>query len=92
MDSYDLIKRYDDKILTICYDEIIPGAFKSDIFRLAILDMYGGIYLDAGVYPDPRKYLPLLKNQKLVVTKDRPEVLQVSKYGMDFMASEKNSV
>lgn len=30
------------------YNQVVPGAFKADIFRLLILYQYGGLYSDAG--------------------------------------------
>ncbi len=47
----DFIKdNYDEKILE-AYDKIIPGAYKSDLWRCCILYKYGGIYLDIKYKP-----------------------------------------
>ena len=32
-----------------CYQELIPGAYKSDLARLCLIYVYGGIYLDIGM-------------------------------------------
>lgn len=32
-----------------CFDKLIPGAFKADLFRLCILYIYGGTYMDIGL-------------------------------------------
>lgn len=32
------------------YDSIIPGAFKSDIFRMCFLYIFGGIYIDSSMF------------------------------------------
>lgn len=42
-----LIDNY-DPIVIECYDLIVPGAYKADIFRAFYLQKKGGIYLDCG--------------------------------------------
>jgi hypothetical protein len=34
-----------------CYDKLIPGAYKADLFRAAYLYQNGGIYIDTGMLP-----------------------------------------
>lgn len=31
------------------YDDLIPGAFKADLFRYCVLFIYGGVYADIDV-------------------------------------------
>lgn len=70
-ESYKEIEEYNDNILKICYEEILPGAFKCDILRLVLLEKYGGIYIDLGLYPDPEYLLPIINNNDLVLCEDR---------------------
>jgi len=53
------------------FDTVIPGAFKADIWRYAVLWREGGVYLDA----DFEEYIPLsdilLPEDQLVSVKDR---------------------
>jgi mannosyltransferase OCH1-like enzyme len=47
----DFIKdNHDEKILE-AYDKIIPGAYKTDLWRCCVLYKYGGIYLDIKYKP-----------------------------------------
>ena len=60
-------------MLLTCYDEMLPGAYRADIFRLVILYMHGGIYLDAGVSLQSYERLTqLIENYNLVLCKERP--------------------
>jgi len=40
------IEDQNDDELLLAYNTIIPEAFKADIFRYVILDVYGGVYMD----------------------------------------------
>lgn len=42
------------------YDTLIPGSFKSDLFRMAVLLVEGGIYADNDLLPDSRGMNELL--------------------------------
>ena len=90
--SYQLIKEYDDELLKICYEELLPGAFKCDIFRLVVLEQFGGIYIDIGLYPNPTFFLPLLNDNELVLCEDRPLHFSGYKIYNAIMASVKNHV
>lgn len=46
-------ENFEEKILN-AYDKLIPGAFKSDIWRLCALYLYGGIYSDVHIIPDEK--------------------------------------
>ena len=41
----------DGERLIKAYDKLIPGAYKADLFRYAILYKQGGIYIDTGMTP-----------------------------------------
>ena len=90
--SYQVVKDYGDPILTICYEEILPGAFKSDILRLVLLEKFGGIYIDSGLNPIRDRFLPLLRGKKLVLTEDRPLAFTGYKIWNGFMCSVKNHI
>ena len=40
------IKEFFPKIVLKAYNKLIPGAYKADLWRLCVLYIYGGIYLD----------------------------------------------
>jgi len=70
-ESYELVKNYNDNLLLNCYEEILPAAFKADIFRLVVLIKFGGIYIDTGIFPNPKYFKPLLKDKELLLCEDR---------------------
>jgi len=41
-----IYKRFFPKEVLIAYDSLIPGAYKADLWRLCMLYIHGGIYLD----------------------------------------------
>lgn len=48
-DATELVYKFSQdsrKVIATCYDKVKPGAYKSDIFRLCALYIFGGIYLD----------------------------------------------
>lgn len=45
-DRLQFIEDQNDDELLLAYNTIIPEAFKADIFRYTILDVYGGVYMD----------------------------------------------
>ena len=50
----NLIESHFDKRILSAYDKLIPGAFKSDIWRLCALYMYGGVYADVHIIPEEK--------------------------------------
>jgi mannosyltransferase OCH1-like enzyme len=49
------------------YDSLIPGAYKADLWRLCILFIYGGIYLDIKYQPlNGFKFINLTEKEHLV--------------------------
>ena len=91
-ESYKVIEEYGDNILEICYEEILPGAYKCDILRLVLLEKYGGIYIDLGLYPDPEYLLPIIDNNDLVLCQDRAQHGEGYKIYNAIMASVKNHI
>jgi len=49
-ECYEFIKDNFDPEVAEAYDELIPGAYKSDLWRYCILYKRGGIYLDVKYY------------------------------------------
>ena len=45
-DRLQLIIDQNDDELLYAYNTIVPEAFKTDIFRYVVLDVYGGVYMD----------------------------------------------
>lgn len=72
-EARNIVEQFGDKLLLTCYDEMLPGAYRADIFRLVILYIHGGIYLDAGVtLQSHERLLQLIENYSLVLCKERP--------------------
>ena len=46
-DVIRFMKDYSEDVFK-CYKKLIPGAFKADLFRICILEKYGGCYSDIG--------------------------------------------
>jgi mannosyltransferase OCH1-like enzyme len=42
----EFIKTYFDEEVVRAYDKLIPGSYKSDLWRFCVLSIHGGIYLD----------------------------------------------
>jgi mannosyltransferase OCH1-like enzyme len=62
-DCYEFIKNNFDKDVLDAYDNLIPGAFKADLWRYCVLYKNGGVYLDI-------KYQPV-NNFKLIDLTDK---------------------
>ena len=91
-ESYELVKSFGDSLLTICYNEIIPAAYKCDIFRLVFLYMYGGIYLDAGMSIfNVNKVNTLIESNEMILCKDREGVFGDNDIYNTFMVSVKEN-
>ena len=45
-DCRKFIKQYFDKDVVDAFDSLIPGAYKADLWRLCVLYIHGGIYMD----------------------------------------------
>lgn len=61
------IMEYFDEEIVYTFDKLKPGAFKSDLWRLCILYIYGGIYLDIKFYCDTGFKLLYLTNKQYYV-------------------------
>ena len=65
--SRNFIMEYFDNEIVYTFDKLKPGAFKSDLWRLCILYIYGGIYLDIKFYCDTGFKLLYLTNKPYYV-------------------------
>ncbi len=55
----DFIQRHFDQSVLYAYDNLIPGAYKVDLWQFCILSKFGGLYLDM-------KCMPLVKINQIV--------------------------
>jgi phosphoglycolate phosphatase-like HAD superfamily hydrolase len=46
IDCRKFIEEYFDSKVLFAYDNLVPGAYKADLWRYCVLYVYGGIYLD----------------------------------------------
>ena len=83
----EFIKNNFDRDILIAYDNLIPGAYKADLWRLCILYKYGGIYIDIKFEPVNNFKLINLINRN-ILTKD----LNDSHIYNGFIISESNNI
>jgi len=70
-DSREFIKTFFKPDVLETYDRLIPGAYKSDLWRYCILFIKGGIYLDIKYAPlNGFKFINLCENEHLVMDAD----------------------
>lgn len=50
-DCRELLRTYFGNNYANAFDELIPGAFKCDFWRYAVMYVYGGVYLDMDITP-----------------------------------------
>ncbi len=72
MECQNFIKKYFKKEVMDAYNNLIPGAYKADLWRYCVLYKFGGIYQDIKYQPiNNFKYSELLKNNKEYYVRDR---------------------
>jgi mannosyltransferase OCH1-like enzyme len=75
-DCRDFIETYFDQVVVDTFDKLKPGAYKADLWRLCVLYIHGGIYLDIKlVCINGFKLISLTGSEHYV--KDRPEPLSI---------------
>lgn len=63
------MKDYSESVFE-CYKQLIPGAYKADLFRVCLLEKYGGCYSDLGhVFLVPVD--TIIEDYNMVLVKDR---------------------
>jgi len=78
-------------IVLYAFDNLIPGAYKADIWRYCILYIFGGIYVDIKFEPvGDYKFLDLVDNEYYVL--DRPNPFGVSIYNGLMVMKPKNEI
>ena len=85
-DCLRFIRSNFDPFIYKCYNTLVPGAYKADLWRLCILYEYGGVYIDIGL----RLRVPI----KTYLTESYELMLVIEKsnikgYYNAFMASRK---
>ena len=82
-DCYTFIKDNFDKSVLEAYNMLYAGAYKSDIFRLCVLYIYGGIWTDISSLCE----VPLdnvINNEHLIIVKDTDDTQSI--YGNIYQA------
>jgi mannosyltransferase OCH1-like enzyme len=75
-DCREFIKNNFDENVVNAYDKLIPGAYKADLWRLCVLYIHGGIYMDIKLKCiNGFRLIELTENNHFV--KDRPGPLTV---------------
>ena len=71
------------------YDNLIPGAYKADLFRYCVLYLYGGVYSDlTQVFYKPfNHYVDFEKDKLVLVDDDIVKICKISGIQINFMAS-----
>ena len=75
-DCRDFIEKYFDKVIVDAFDKLKPGAYKADLWRLCILYINGGIYMDIKLVCVNNFKLISLTNSEHYV-EDRPKPLSI---------------
>lgn len=79
-DCINFLKNYFDQEVVKTYENIIPEAYKCDLWRLCVLYIHGGIYCDIKYEPiNNFKFVSLINNEYFVL--DRPKFFQ-NKFGI----------
>jgi mannosyltransferase OCH1-like enzyme len=85
-----IANHFPDMVL-YAFDNLIPGAYKADIWRYCILYIYGGIYIDIKFEPIGNyKLLDLVDDEYYVL--DRPNQFGVSLYNGLMVMKPKNEI
>jgi len=88
-DCRNFIESNFDKDVLFAYDNLIPGAYKADLWRLCILYQYGGMYLDIKLACENGfKLIELSENEHLV--KDRINPLSI--YNVIMVCKKNNNL
>ena len=85
-DCRNFIQSNFDKDVLFAYDNLIPGAYKADLWRYCILYQYGGIYIDVKFVPyNNFKLVNLLDKEHWVIDRDKNGIYNA------FMVCKKNN-
>ena len=71
-DCREFIKKYFKSDVLNAFDNLIPGAYKADLWRYCVLFIHGGIYLDIKYMPSKGfKFINLCEKEHLVLDEDK---------------------
>jgi len=85
-DCRNFIEQNFSKDVLFAYDNLIPGAYKADLWRYCVLYKYGGIYLDVKFVPiNGFKFLNILDREYWVLDRDGKGIYNA------FMVCKKNN-
>jgi|694.fasta_scaffold09651_14 mannosyltransferase OCH1-like enzyme len=71
-DCRNFIQKNFDSDVLFAFDNLIPGAYKADLWRYCVLFKLGGIYLDIKFIPyNNFKFINLLDKEHLVLDRDK---------------------
>ena len=92
-DCYDLIKNNFDETILDAYNMLYAGAYKSDIFRLCMLYLYGGVWTDiSSVCEEPIDKIIEKKNNLIIVIDHPSQVTNGNIYQAFIVCEEKNNI
>ncbi len=90
-DCIKLINEHFSKDVMDAYNSLYAGAYKSDIFRLCALYVYGGVWADiSSICKYPIEKIISEKNN-LIIVKDNPSQLTIGNIYQAFIITELNS-
>lgn len=95
-DCRQFIQSHFPPVVLKAYDSLIPGAYKADLWRLCILFIYGGIYLDIKlICVNGFKLIELTENEHFVIDRLPNSIfnsLMVCKKGNIFLLKSINQI
>lgn len=68
--SREFIADYFDATVLEAYDNLVPGAFKADLWRYCALYHYGGVYIDIKMYPKLKLDQIINDEDELILVRD----------------------
>jgi len=92
-DCYTFIKNNFDNSVLEAYNMLYAGAYKSDIFRLCVLYIYGGIWTDISSVCEV-SLDNIIHNEHLIITKDSDKTQEINGniYQAFIITEPKNSI
>lgn len=89
-EAYTLIKNnFDSKVLD-AYEMLYAGAYKADIFRLCVLYLYGGVWIDISAQCEEPIDDLIEKDMELLIVEDTPSQIEYPNIYQAFIIATKN--
>jgi mannosyltransferase OCH1-like enzyme len=96
IDSHLLMQKHFPGEINDAYEKLIPGAFKSDLFRLCAVYLFGGCYMDATMLLETSLDLVVQPftniGHKLIIPTDDPAATFFPLYQAFFLSTKNNPV